>query len=101
MVFLGPRRPNMLALIPQPVGPIKFLSAAFDFLPVCVIKCSCAALVEHNCESLFTNIRISHQRPTCSTTSTTSGQTDTKNGQMGPRSGQASTMSGRASTISG
>ena len=28
-------------------GPIKFISAGFDFLPVCVIKCSCAILIKH------------------------------------------------------
>ena len=39
-VFLGP----------QPPGPIKFLSAVSDFLLVCVIKCSCAALITYNCE---------------------------------------------------
>ena len=33
-VFLGPSLP----------GPIKFVSTGFDFLPVCVIKCSCATL---------------------------------------------------------
>ena len=33
-VFLGP----------WPPGSIKFLSVVFDFLPVCVIKYSCAAL---------------------------------------------------------
>ena len=35
---------------PSAPGPIKFLSAAFDFLPVCVVKCSCAALVKYNFE---------------------------------------------------
>ena len=30
--------------------PIKILSAVFDFLPVCVVKCSCAALIKNNCE---------------------------------------------------
>ena len=43
--FLGPR-PSA----PRPLGPIKFLIFVFDFLPVCVIKCSCAALIKHNCE---------------------------------------------------
>ena len=32
-------------------GPICWpMSAFFNFLPVCVIKCSSAALVKHNCE---------------------------------------------------
>ena len=35
---------------PRPLGPIKFSSAVFDFLPVCVIKYLCAALIKHNCE---------------------------------------------------
>ena len=32
--------------------PIKILilSAVFDFLPGCVEKCSCAALIKNNCE---------------------------------------------------
>ena len=40
---LGPIcRPS--ALSPSAPGPIKFVSAGFDFLPICVIKCSCATL---------------------------------------------------------
>ena len=43
----------------QPLCPIKFLGAIFDFLPVCVIKCSCATSFKHSSSSpsyLFTNI---------------------------------------------
>ena len=55
-VFLGPR-PLLSALgplaprplVPHP-GPIEFLSAVFDFLHVCVIKCSCAVLIKRNSE---------------------------------------------------
>ena len=32
---------------PSGPGLIKFISAGFDFLPVCVIKCSCATLIKH------------------------------------------------------
>ena len=39
-------RPSALG----PPGPIKFVSAVFDFLPVCVVKCSGAALVKYNFE---------------------------------------------------
>ena len=38
------------ALGPSASGPIKILSALFDFLPVFIIKCSCTALRKHNCE---------------------------------------------------
>ena len=41
-VFLGPR--------PSAPGPITFINAGFDFLPVCVVKCSCATLIKHICE---------------------------------------------------
>ena len=97
-VFIGPRPPS----------PIKFLNAVFDFLPVCVVKCSCAALFKHILTSLFTNTRTDIKRPTDSTTSTTGGQTDitsgqmsTTNGQMGTTSGQTNTTSGQTSTMSG
>ena len=49
---LGPQ-PHMSALgpsAPRPPGPIKFLSAVFGFLLVCVTKCSCASLIKYNCE---------------------------------------------------
>ena len=46
-VFLGPR-PSVLG--PSTPGPITFTSAGFDFLPVCVVKCSCATLIKHICE---------------------------------------------------
>ena len=72
-VFLGPRPP----------GPIKFVSAVFDFLPVCVVKCSGAAFLKYN----FTDI--------------TSGQMSTTNGEMGTTSGQTNTTSGQTSTMSG
>ena len=35
---------------PRSPGPVTFLSVVFDFLTVCVIKCSCAVLVKRNCE---------------------------------------------------
>ena len=35
-----------LALCPLAPGSIKFISAGFNFLPVCVIKCSCATLIK-------------------------------------------------------
>ena len=50
-------RPSALGPICRPStprlalpGPIKLLSAVSDFLLVCVIKCSCAALIKRNCE---------------------------------------------------
>ena len=48
---LGPR-PHMSALGPLSFGPsahgsVKFISAGFDFLPVCVTKCSCGTLIKH------------------------------------------------------
>ena len=38
------------ALGPSAPGPVTFTSAGFDFLPVCVVKCSCATLIKHICE---------------------------------------------------
>ena len=97
----------MSALGPRVPGPIKFLSTVFDFLPVCVVKCPCAAL-STVLSSLFTNIRADIKRPIDNTTNTTSGQTDitsgqmsTTNGQMGTTSGQTNTTSGQTSTMSG
>ena len=51
-VFLYPRpsAPYVGPWSPGPPGPIEFLSAVFDFLPVCVKKCSCASLVKYNFE---------------------------------------------------
>ena len=40
--YVGPR-----PLGPSAAGPITFISADFHFLPVCVIKCSCATLIKH------------------------------------------------------
>ena len=45
-----------LALGTQPHGPIKVLSAGFNFLPACFIKRSCATLIKHICAFVFTNI---------------------------------------------
>ena len=42
---LGPR-PS----VPRSPRPTKFVGAVFDFLPVCVVKCSCAALVKYSFE---------------------------------------------------
>ena len=100
---LGPIcRPS--ALGPSAPRPLKFSSAVFDFLPVCVVKCSCTTILS----SLFTNIRIVVKRPTDSTvsttsrqTNTTSDQTSTANGQMGTTSGQTNTTSRQTSTING
>ena len=41
---------NFSALVPLVPGQHKFFMCFFDFSPVCVIKCSCAALITHNCE---------------------------------------------------
>ena len=41
---------HMSALGPRPPSPMKFLSAVFDFLPVWVVKCSCAALIKYSFE---------------------------------------------------
>ena len=35
---------------PSALCPLEFLRAGFNFVPVCIIKFSCAALVKHNCE---------------------------------------------------
>ena len=35
---------------PSAPGPITFISAGFDFLSVCVVKCLCATLIKHICE---------------------------------------------------
>ena len=35
---------------PSTTGPMKFISAVFGFLLACVVKCSYAALIMHNCE---------------------------------------------------
>ena len=43
---LGPQ-PHMLALSLSAPGFMKFISAGFDFLLVCVIKCSCETLIKH------------------------------------------------------
>ena len=100
----------MSALGPQPLGPrpLKLLSAIFDFLPVCVVKCSLQHYLSTILSSLFPNIRTIIKRPTERTTSTTSGQTNTMsgqtstaNGQMGTTSGQTNTTSGQTSTMSG
>ena len=40
---------KMSILGPRPPGPMKLISAGFDFLAVCV-KCSCATLIKHICE---------------------------------------------------
>ena len=61
-------------------GPIKFLTPVFDFSPVWVIKCSCAALIKHN-------YMFSIKRLTESTSSSTSGQAGTKNEQTSTTSG--------------
>ena len=63
-LLLGPRpsapyfgsRPSAA----RPPGPIKFVSAVFDFLPVSVIKYSCGALIKHNCE--FSIYKISESK---------------------------------------
>ena len=92
----------------RPPAPIKFVSAVFYFLPVCVVKCSCAALVKYNFEYSIHKYLNRHQKTTDSTTSTSSGQIDitsglmsTTNGQMGTTSGQTNTTSGQTSTMSG
>ena len=52
--FLGPRSSapyvDLWTSASRPSDLIRFLSAAFHFLLVCVIKCSCEALGKHNCE---------------------------------------------------
>ena len=45
-------RPSVLG----PPAPIKFISAGFDFLLVCMIKCSSATLLSTFASSLFTII---------------------------------------------
>ena len=40
--YVGPR--------PSAPGPVTFTSTGFDFLPVYVVKCSCAKLIKHICE---------------------------------------------------
>ena len=53
---LGPQ-PHMLALSLSAPGSMKFISAGFDFLLVCVIKCSCETLIKHMwTSSLFINV---------------------------------------------
>ena len=42
--------PSTPYVVPSAPGPVKFLIAVFDFLPVCVIKCSCAALINRAVE---------------------------------------------------
>ena len=43
-------RPSSPYVSPRLPGLMSFLCNAFEFLPVCVIKCSCAALVRQNCD---------------------------------------------------
>ena len=49
-VFLGPRPPVCRSSAPRSPGSVKFVSAVFDFLPVCIVKRSRVALVKYNFE---------------------------------------------------
>ena len=73
---------------------LRTFSAVFDFLSVCVIKYSFAALVKHNFE--FSIDKYQNQSK-----STASGQTDTTNGQTSTTNGQTITTSGQNNTMSG